>query len=85
MQGVNSVRQDGQVPPYLCPVCSAKLAWELGPLLGGSGSRAEKQEVWVGEQISSLKEFCGRWSHVAQFAGFEAWLGKRLDDIKEGR
>ncbi|QPC78391.1 hypothetical protein HYE68_009143 [Fusarium pseudograminearum] len=84
MQGVNSVRQDGPVPPYICPVCSAKLAWEIGPLLDGSGSRAEKQEVWVEEQISSLKEFCGRWSHVAQFAGFEAWLGKRLDDMKEG-
>ncbi|KAL3593562.1 hypothetical protein FPOAC2_07862 [Fusarium poae] len=83
MQGVNSVRQDGQVPPYLCPVCSAKLAWELGPLLSGSGSRAEKQEFWVKEQIIALKEVCGNWSHVAQFAGFEAWLEKRLDDMKE--
>lgn len=84
MQGVNSVRQDDQVPPYLCPVCSAKLAWELGPLLSVAGSRAEKQQVWVREQMSALKEFCRRWSHVPQFAGFEAWLGKRLEDMKEG-
>jgi predicted Zn-dependent protease len=83
MQGVNSVRQDGQVPPYLCPVCSAKLAWELGPLLSVSESRAEKQKAWVREQIMALNEFCGRWSHVPQFAGFEAWLRKRLEDTKE--
>ncbi|RGP77552.1 hypothetical protein FLONG3_4337 [Fusarium longipes] len=85
MQGVNSVRQDGQVPPYLCPVCLAKVSWELGPLLTGGGSRAEKQKVWVREQSIALKGFCEKWSHVPQFAGFEAWLGKRLEDIREKR
>ncbi|KAF4455515.1 hypothetical protein F53441_2177 [Fusarium austroafricanum] len=83
MQGVSSIRQDGQVPPYLCPICSAKLAWELGPLLPIAGSRVEKQQAWVGQQYMALKEFCGRWSHVPPFAGFEAWLGKRLEDMKE--
>ncbi|KAJ4011611.1 hypothetical protein NW752_008617 [Fusarium irregulare] len=78
MQGVNSVRQDGQVPPYLCPVDAAKLAWELGPLLDCTGSRTEKQSVWIRQQNEALREFCGRWSHVPQFAGFEAWLGGRL-------
>jgi hypothetical protein len=59
------------------------LAWELGPLLSVSESRAEKQKAWVREQIMALNEFCGRWSHVPQFAGFEAWLRKRLEDTKE--
>ncbi|KAM0563175.1 hypothetical protein ACHAPJ_000891 [Fusarium lateritium] len=83
MQGVNSVRQDGQVPPYLCPVCSAKLSWELGPLLPVDGTRAEKQQAWIKEQSTAMKEFCGRWSHVPQFAGFGAWLGNRLEEMKE--
>ncbi|KAF4992343.1 hypothetical protein FGRMN_7236 [Fusarium graminum] len=83
MQGVNSVRQDGQVPPYLCPICSAKLAWELGPLLPVSGDRGEKQKAWVQEQAVAVKAFCEGWSHVPQFAGFEAWLAKRLEHMKE--
>ncbi|KAF5025630.1 hypothetical protein F66182_2236 [Fusarium sp. NRRL 66182] len=82
MQGVSSIRQDGQVPPYLCPVCSAKLGWELGPLLSISGSRVEKQHVWIREQSVALSEFCGKWSHVPQFAGFAAWLGKRLEAME---
>ncbi|KAG5658540.1 hypothetical protein KAF25_010721 [Fusarium avenaceum] len=83
MQGVNSVKQDGQVPPYLCPICSAKLAWELGPLLPTHGDRAEKQKVWVREQGMVMKRFCEEWKHVPQFAGFEAWLGKRLEQIEK--
>ena len=57
---------------------TAKLAWELGPLLDCTGSRTEKQSVWIRQQNEALREFCGRWSHVPQFAGFEAWLGGRL-------
>ncbi|KAM0488361.1 hypothetical protein ACHAP7_001355 [Fusarium lateritium] len=83
MQGVNSVRQDGQVPPYFCPICAAKLAWELGPLLPIRGDRAEKQKVWVREQGMAMKAFCEGWRHVPQFAGFEAWLGKRLEQIEK--
>ncbi|KAM0432967.1 hypothetical protein ACHAPT_004672 [Fusarium lateritium] len=80
MQGVSSTRQQSHIPPYLCPVCLTKLSWAVGPLLG-SGARINLQRRWIKEQATSLKEFCGRRNHVAQFLAFEAWLGKRIEGM----
>lgn len=82
MQGVSSTRQQSHIPPYLCPICTAKLSWELGPLLD-SGPKINLQRRWVVEQAVALKGFCGRRNNVAQLAAFEAWLGKRIEDMEE--
>ncbi|UPK96143.1 hypothetical protein LCI18_007078 [Fusarium solani-melongenae] len=82
MQGVSSTRQQSHIPPYLCPICTSKLSWELGPLLD-SGSKINLQRRWVEEQAVALKEFCGKRDNVAQFSAFGAWLGKRIEDIGE--
>ncbi|KAF9765314.1 hypothetical protein IL306_002401 [Fusarium sp. DS 682] len=81
MQGVSSIRQDGQVPPYLCPICAAKIGFELGALVPGFGTRMAKQQVWLGEQYAAMREYCHKWNNVPQFAGLESWLGKRLEDM----
>ncbi|RSL47896.1 hypothetical protein CEP53_009757 [Fusarium sp. AF-6] len=82
MQGVSSTRQQSHIPPYICPICTTKLSWELGPLLD-SGSKITLQRRWVKEQAVALKEFCGKRNNVAQFSAFEAWLGKRIEDIEK--
>ncbi|KAF5624912.1 hypothetical protein F52700_9287 [Fusarium sp. NRRL 52700] len=80
MQGVSGVRQAGEIPPYLCPVCHSKLASELALLQPVSKRGIEREEAWLGEHYAELKAFCNRWNKIPQFAAFEAWLGKRLGD-----
>ncbi|KAJ4326977.1 hypothetical protein N0V84_002590 [Fusarium piperis] len=82
MQGVSSTRQQSHIPPYLCPICTTKLSWELGPLLD-SGSKINLQRRWVKEQAEALREFCGKRNNVAQLSAFEAWLGERIEDMEE--
>ncbi|KAF4988423.1 hypothetical protein FDECE_15064 [Fusarium decemcellulare] len=84
MQGCTNIRQDTQVPPYLCPVDLAKLSWELGSLLPIAEPPVNLQQRWIKGRSTALKDFCGRWSHVPQLAGFEAWLAKRLEKMEEG-
>ncbi|KAH7275040.1 hypothetical protein B0J15DRAFT_457235 [Fusarium solani] len=84
MQGVSSTRQQSHIPPYLCPICTSKLSWELGPLLD-SGPKINLQRRWVKEHAVALKGFCGKRNNVAQFSAFEAWLGKRIEDIENGK
>ncbi|KAG5749313.1 hypothetical protein H9Q69_013350 [Fusarium xylarioides] len=42
----------------------------------------EREKAWVEEHYAELKKFCSRWNKIPQFAAFEAWLGKRLEDRK---
>ncbi|KAM5347858.1 hypothetical protein ACJ41O_007682 [Fusarium nematophilum] len=83
MQGVNSIRQDTHVPPYLCPVCLSKLSWGLASLTMLVEPPVNQQRCWIKGREAVMGEFCGRWGHVAMFAGLGAWLGKRLEEIKE--
>jgi predicted Zn-dependent protease len=82
MQGVSGIRQAGEIPPYLCPVCYPKLGWELVVLQRGSEGGFERQRVWLDAQHAAVKAFCNKWSHIPQFAAFEAWLERRLEDRK---
>ncbi|KAG5775270.1 hypothetical protein H9Q73_011053 [Fusarium xylarioides] len=82
MQGVSGTRQAGEIPPYLCPVCYSKLGSELALLQPVSQRGIEREKAWVEEHYAELKKFCSRWNKIPQFAAFEAWLGKRLEDRK---
>ncbi|KAF4415793.1 hypothetical protein FACUT_13106 [Fusarium acutatum] len=82
MQGVSGTRQAGEIPPYLCPVCYSKLGSELVLLQPVSERGIEREKAWLEEHYAELKAFCNRWNKIPQFAAFEAWLGKRLEDRK---
>ena len=52
MQGTASVAEDIRQPPYLCPVCEAKIAWALAdeyPLISNSGSKGSTHREIRGE------------------------------------
>ncbi|CCT63748.1 uncharacterized protein FFB20_15144 [Fusarium fujikuroi] len=82
MQGVSGMRQAGETPPYLCPVCYSKLGSELVLLKPVYKPGIEREEAWLGEHYAELKAFCNKWDKIPHFAAFEAWLGKRLEDRK---
>lgn len=74
MQGTASVAEDCRQPPYLCPVCSAKLLHSAEQAHG----RGFDREQYLRASYEAMKMFCAKWKHVGAFAGFEAWLGARL-------
>ncbi|KAL9569155.1 hypothetical protein ACKAV7_006741 [Fusarium commune] len=39
-------------------------------------------KAWLEAQYAALKAFCNKWNKIPQFAAFEAWLEKRLEDRK---
>ncbi|KAG7415207.1 hypothetical protein Forpe1208_v006721 [Fusarium oxysporum f. sp. rapae] len=82
MQGVSGIRRAGEIPPYLCPVCYSKLGWELVLLQHGFEGGIEREKAWLEAQYAALKAFCNKWNKIPQFATFEAWLEKRLEDRK---
>ncbi|EXL99828.1 hypothetical protein FOIG_07975 [Fusarium odoratissimum NRRL 54006] len=82
MQGVSGIRQAGEIPPYICPVCYSKLGWELVLLQHGFEGGIEREKAWLESQYAALKAFCNKWNKIPQFAAFVARLEKRLEDRK---
>ncbi|KAK4237707.1 hypothetical protein C8A03DRAFT_44471 [Achaetomium macrosporum] len=76
MQGTASVREDLRQPPYLCPVCLAKLARavrDVYPLFVEAG--------WMVERYRKLQGFCELWEGRrggGMFAAFRCWLEMRI-------
>lgn len=81
MQGTGRIAEDVRQPPYLCPVCVTKLSTALC-IFVANGSVFQLQRQFIKGRYSALKEFCGKWDHVAMFAGFQAWIEKRLEEIQ---
>ncbi|ORY63887.1 uncharacterized protein BCR38DRAFT_433367 [Pseudomassariella vexata] len=79
MQGTSGMAEDVRQPPYLCPVRLAKITHAVAGELG-CGSDTEKAR-YVKARYDGLADFCGRWQHVGMFAGYEAWLRARLEDL----
>ncbi|KAI9338064.1 hypothetical protein DFJ73DRAFT_779652 [Zopfochytrium polystomum] len=94
MQGSASLNEDLRRPPYLCPVCLAKLARTVAgpPSLVVVVPSLEKEEavlracaaevdylVWL---YVALRKVCGRWAaDTGMFAAFDAWLGVRIAEM----
>lgn len=85
MQGTAGMAEDVRQPPYLCPVCIEKLSYNMLRLVGGRGSEKDRQRVWVLGQHRAMKGFCRKWRNVGMFAGYEAWLDKRIESMVEGK
>ena len=82
MQGTTSVAEDVRQPPYLCPVCLAKVTHALR---GVSPKTGNDEQTYIMQRYHALMEFCKSWPHVAMFAGFHAWLEKRVEILSAGR
>ncbi|KAF2824903.1 hypothetical protein CC86DRAFT_326217 [Ophiobolus disseminans] len=84
MQGTAGMKEDVRQPPYLCPVCEAKVGHAIiGELKGGG--KGEKQ-VWMRERCVALQSFCARLRglgmEAAMWRGLEAWLATRLERVE---
>ncbi|KAK7959239.1 uncharacterized protein PG986_004093 [Apiospora aurea] len=82
MQSTTGLAEDLRQPPYLCPVCLAKVSHKVAvELQGGGGDGA--RHAYVLERYEALAQVCDRWKGVGMFAGFQAWLRARIEIIRE--
>lgn len=83
MQGTASVTEDVRQPPYLCPVCLAKLSsalcWSVG-----TGAVLEMQRVYIKERYEALRDYCEKWKSIGMFGGWKAWIEGRLEQMEGG-
>ncbi|KAJ4360787.1 uncharacterized protein N0V89_001354 [Didymosphaeria variabile] len=79
MQSTSSLLEDTRQPPYLCPVCDAKISHTIVVEL--QGGTEDDRKRWVRERYSALKAFCenGDRKKMTLWAGFDGWLGHVLE------
>ena len=79
MQSTAGMKEDVRQPPYLCPVCEAKVCNAIVEELSSSGD--EDKTLWVSERCVALERFCQRLDskglQSAMWVGLEAWLSAR--------
>ncbi|KAK3323218.1 hypothetical protein B0T19DRAFT_385491 [Cercophora scortea] len=78
MQSTAGVHEDLRQPPYLCAVCLAKVVRAVGAV----AEPGVDEEQIVIQRYRTLQKFCEGWLRVGMFAGFHAWLGKRLEMLE---
>ncbi|KAK3338956.1 hypothetical protein B0H65DRAFT_445214 [Neurospora tetraspora] len=61
MQGTTSVAEDVRQPPYLCPVCLAKITHAM---MGVSPETGDNEQAYIVQRYQALMEFCQSWLHV---------------------
>ncbi|KAK4449789.1 hypothetical protein QBC34DRAFT_83310 [Podospora aff. communis PSN243] len=76
MQSTAGMGEDVRQPPYLCPVCLAKVTKGLMAVTPG----VEEKEFQL-QRYRALQKFCEGWMSVGMFAGYHAWLGKRIQSL----
>ncbi|KAK0641386.1 hypothetical protein B0T16DRAFT_335713 [Cercophora newfieldiana] len=76
MQSTAGIAEDTRQPPYLCLVCLTKASRALMDVTPGVG----ETELQV-RRYRALQEFCEGWMGVGMFAGYHAWLGKRIEAL----
>ncbi|KAK3353973.1 hypothetical protein B0T25DRAFT_223687 [Lasiosphaeria hispida] len=73
MQSTAGMVEDVRQPPYLCAVCLSKISKAMVPVTKDIG-----EEQIVLDRYKALLKFCEGWLRVAMFAGYHAWLEKRI-------
>jgi archaemetzincin len=83
MQSTAGMKEDVRQPPYLCPICEAKVAHAIAGELHGGGS-TEKEE-WIMRRCEALRGFCERLEErgmaSAMWRGLDGWLEERSKAI----
>ena len=77
MQGTAGIAEDMRQPPYLCAVCLVKVVHAVKEAC----PRLREKEVLVG-RYKAIMGFCEGWMGVAMFAGYHAWLKKRVEELQ---
>jgi archaemetzincin len=80
MQGTGTMKEDVRQPPYLCPVCEAKVAHAIAGEL--SGGREDEKIDWVKQRCEALSQFCAglgeKERESAMWRGLDGWLEERI-------
>ena len=80
MQGTAGMKEDVRQPPYLCPVCEAKVGHAISGELQ-KGGEIEREE-WAKQRCEALRAFCVRLKDAdqtsAMWRGLEAWVTERM-------
>ncbi|KAF3001850.1 Archaemetzincin-1 [Curvularia kusanoi] len=80
MQSTAGMKEDVRQPPYLCPVCEAKVYNALVKEL--DSGEGEDKSSWTAERCVALKNFCqgldSKGLQSSMWAGLEAWLSARV-------
>jgi archaemetzincin len=79
MQSTAGMQEDVRQPPYLCPVCEAKVGHAIvGELLGGG---EEEMQAWATERCEALRNCCTQLQEstmdTAMWRGLAAWLAAK--------
>lgn len=83
MQSTAGLGEDARQPPYLCPVCEAKLSHAIAVERLGGGEL--EREAWVRGRCVAVQGFCEqmreRGEGSAMWSGLEAWSRERLLEL----
>ena len=80
MQGTACVAEDLRQPPYLCPVCLAKVTKAVRDV-----HKDGDEKQYQIDRYAALADFCSieKWAEVGMFAGYRAWLEKRIEQLSD--
>lgn len=83
MQGTAGMKEDVRQPPYLCPVCEAKVGHAIVGELKSGGN--DEKKLWTKERCTSLQDFCaklqGEDKETAMWRGLGAWAAARSETL----
>ncbi|KAK8096874.1 Archaemetzincin-2 [Apiospora kogelbergensis] len=86
MQSTTGMAEDLRQPPYLCPVCLAKIVHKVVvELQRGDGENTAKKDAYILERYEALAQVCERWKEVGLFVGFQVWLRSRIELVRNER
>lgn len=82
-QGTAGMQEDVRQPPYLCPICEAKISHAIA--VEGLNGGEQERKGWVKDRCVQLRQFCEDLRReekgTAMWSGLEAWLDERLSQI----
>ncbi|KAF2125703.1 hypothetical protein P153DRAFT_399848 [Dothidotthia symphoricarpi CBS 119687] len=81
MQSTMGMKEDLRQPPYLCPVCEAKVGHAIAREWKNETELEKK--TWIMERCKTLAEFCKKLENQemgsTMWRGLHAWLEVRLE------
>lgn len=79
MQGTAGMKEDVRQPPYLCPVCEAKVGHAIVEELRNDGEN--EKTTWIMQRCMALRAFCQKLDadglSTPMWEGLAAWLEVR--------
>jgi len=79
MQGSSGMSEDDRQPPYLCPVCLAKVTCGILRIKPGQDEVAEREYVLARDK--ALVAYCSKFPNVMMLVGLEQWLQVRMRQL----